>query len=111
MFKTSKNRESPLFGKAVGTRFIIQGEGFHTKLVGFGGLSDPDRLIGLGAHLTVAPPRKTLVVKGGDTGTGSGWDDGIHGRVHKIRVANGWTNIYCIEFEYTDGMDDNIIVH
>lgn len=43
-FETSYNRESLLFRKTVGIMFIIEGDGFRTKLVGFIGISDLDRL-------------------------------------------------------------------
>lgn len=111
-FKTSYNRESLLFGKTVGKKFIIQGEGFRTKLVGFRGISELDRLSALGAYFTVAPPLTCSVVQGGAIGGEDVyWDDGIPGRVSKIKVVSRWPRIYSFDLEYIDADHEYIIRH
>ncbi|XP_023640432.1 myrosinase-binding protein 2 [Capsella rubella] len=110
-FKTSYNRESPLFGKIEGIKFNIQGEGSRTKLVGLRGISDLDRLTALGGYFTVAPPWTCSVVKGGlYNEIGTRWDDGIHATVRKITVTSEWPKIYSIDLQYIDG-DEHIIHH
>lgn len=112
-FKTSYNRESLLFGKPVGKKFIIQGEGFRTKLVGFSGISELDRQSALGAYFTVAPPLTFSVVQGGAIGgeENVNWDDGIPGRVSKIKVVSRWPRIYSIDLDYIDADHEYIIRH
>ncbi|XP_019099918.1 PREDICTED: jacalin-related lectin 48-like [Camelina sativa] len=108
-FKTSFQRESPLFGKEDGKKFIIKGEGFHTRLFGFRGSSDLDRLAALQAYFTVAPPWTCSVVKGAlYKECGTRWDDGIHGRVHNITITSEWPKIYSIKLGYIDH-DEHII--
>ncbi|XP_010451258.1 PREDICTED: jacalin-related lectin 45 [Camelina sativa] len=83
-FKTSKDRDSEVFGKPNGTKFVIMAKGFD-KLVGFRGRSFGNRLTALGANfaVVVAPPVKKLEAKGANPGCKE-WDDGIHEGVYKI---------------------------
>ncbi|XP_010434005.1 PREDICTED: jacalin-related lectin 45-like [Camelina sativa] len=105
-FKTSKDRDSEVFGKPNGTKFVIMAKGFD-KLVGFRGRSYGNRVTSLGANfaVVVAPPVKKLEAKGGDPGCEE-WDDGIHEGVYKIIVSREHSVVKAVKFEYVNGYAD-----
>ncbi|EOA18258.1 hypothetical protein CARUB_v10006751mg, partial [Capsella rubella] len=103
-FITSVERDREEFGKAVGTRFVLEAKGFD-KLVGFQGRSFPDRLNALGAHFAVmiTPPVKKLEARGGNFG--DEWDDGIHDNVCKIKVKQDHESVEMVKFKYVNGTE------
>ncbi|XP_023634928.1 jacalin-related lectin 45 [Capsella rubella] len=101
-FKTSLGRDSEVFGKAVGTKFVLMAEGYD-KLVGFRGRSSANRITALGANFAVvqAPPVKKLEAKGGEHGCE--WDDGFHDSVYRIIVTTEHAVVKSVKFEYVNG--------
>ncbi|KAG7546540.1 Jacalin-like lectin domain [Arabidopsis suecica] len=104
MFITSVERDREVFGKAVGTKFVLKAKGFD-KLVGFRGRSYLGRLNALGAHFAVvlAPPVKKLEAKGGNFG--DVWDDGVHDNVRKIKVRRCEESVEMVKFKYVNGTE------
>ncbi|XP_010434006.1 PREDICTED: jacalin-related lectin 45-like [Camelina sativa] len=105
-FKTSRDRDSEVFGKPIGRKFVLMAKGFD-KLVGFRGGSYDNRVTALGANfaVVVAPPVKKLEAKGGNPGCEE-WDDGIHEGVYKIIVSSEHSVVKSVKFEYVNGYAD-----
>ncbi|CAE6182242.1 unnamed protein product [Arabidopsis arenosa] len=104
-FITSVERDREVFGKEVGTKFVLKAKGFD-KLVGFRGRSSLDRLNALGAHFAVVltPPVKKLESKGGNNFRNE-WDDGIHDNVRKIKVKRYQESVEIVQFKYVNGTE------
>ncbi|XP_019087401.1 PREDICTED: jacalin-related lectin 45-like [Camelina sativa] len=105
-FKTSRDRDSEVFGKPKGKKFVLMAKGFD-KLVGFRGRSYDNCVTALGANfaVVVAPPVKKLEAKGGNPGCEE-WDDGIHEGVYKIMVSSEHSAVKSAKFEYVNGYAD-----
>lgn len=106
VFKTSKGKQSPLFGpkyllrRLAGTDFVFEDAG--KKIVGFYGRSG-NAIDALGVYfehdsLTTSLPLYKLEAQGGKKGRV--WDDGSFDGVKKLSICQDHCRITYLEFEY-----------
>ncbi|KAL1220154.1 Myrosinase-binding protein 2 [Cardamine amara subsp. amara] len=116
-FKTSKGRNSPVFGNVSFSKFALAVK--DHMLVGFRGRNGIilNGLNALGANYAPVPapvtpiptpvpapvPPKKLDAKGGNGG--ATWDDGFYEDVRKIYVGQGDSGVSFVKFEYANGKE------
>ncbi|CAA7040121.1 unnamed protein product [Microthlaspi erraticum] len=99
LFKTSKGRTSPAFGKVAGSKFAFEEKDF--KLVGFRGNSGK-YVDGLGAYFGPIPAPTPSFTKMGPLGGSKGntFDDGVFDGVKKVTVGADEYSVTYIKIEY-----------
>jgi L,D-peptidoglycan transpeptidase YkuD (ErfK/YbiS/YcfS/YnhG family) len=117
MFKTSKGRTSPIFGKVAARKFVFESNG--SALIGFHGRAAA-AVDAIGAYFSPLilsapapppPPAEKLQAKGGNGG--NQWDDlADHDHVTKIYVQGGQEGIQYVKFDYVkNGQPQSGSVH
>jgi len=98
MFKTSKGRTSPIFGKVAARKFVFESNG--SALIGFHGRAAA-AVDAIGAYFSrfiLPPSAETLQAKGGEGG--DPWSDGVFNGVRNIYVGQGENGVSAVKFVY-----------